>query len=180
MKANKFWEITYDIKYGTLLSLSHVIAILFYCNYSQLCCSFSETFRRLNNYESDILLIKRHCNFHHFGKLLREIVEVFGINFHELQADKTFYHGINIEMYFKSFYAKICGPMSTTIDIEIAGPIFAGNDGIVITLKNNSALTFYFNCEQFSQHLNEKERLFIGGFSLLPIINIRRMKNQNT
>ena len=125
MKANQYWAKTYNIPYEKELSLDHVIALLLYCNFTDLSAAFSATFRRSSTYESDILLIERHSNFHNWGKNLREMIEVYGVlckNIDGIRKKDRFYHGINIKMYFRNCYAHICGPMSTTlsfVDISI-------------------------------------------------------------
>eukprot|EP01084_Bolivina_argentea_P130293 230008_1 len=174
LKANQFWQTAYSIAYKSFVSQRHIMALLLYCNYTTLCSAFSATFRRSSLYESNISLISRHQNYHNFAKLLRELVEAFGTQF-MYSRERKFFHGINVEMYFKNCYARICGPMSTTTDICIAAGTFAKDDGIVLELENDKQLTFYMDCSQFSCFSNESECLFIGGFSQIPFISIRNL-----
>eukprot|EP01084_Bolivina_argentea_P020878 38787_1 len=71
-KANKYWCTVYDIPRKLPISLNHIIALLLYCDYSDLCYWFSLTYRKMDYCESDAGLKSRHRNFFHFGKLLRE------------------------------------------------------------------------------------------------------------
>eukprot|EP01084_Bolivina_argentea_P239012 401633_1 len=127
-KANNYWAKAYGIQGGSPLQLDHVICLLLYCNFSDLCFRFSETYRKINYYESNEALKRRHRNFYHFGKLLRELIEVYGTQF-QFTTQNIFYHGVSQIMYFKNCYAKICGPMSTTISREIAAGTFAKSNG---------------------------------------------------
>eukprot|EP01084_Bolivina_argentea_P066770 121743_1 len=40
-RANQYWEKVYGIKKGSPITLNHIIALLLYCNYSDLCFEFS-------------------------------------------------------------------------------------------------------------------------------------------
>eukprot|EP01084_Bolivina_argentea_P074245 134714_1 len=67
--------------------------------------------------------------------------------------------------------------MSTTTALPIAMK-FATSDGMILHLKNNSALTFFMDCSLYSRFREEKEILFIGGFSAIPFETIV-IKNDN-
>eukprot|EP01084_Bolivina_argentea_P189769 326278_1 len=86
----------YGIAKETSISNSHLIAMMAYCNQDVLQSKFSATYRRIPENESDKSLNKRHSNFAHFGKLLRENVECFGVNDSGSNCiQMRFFHGIN-------------------------------------------------------------------------------------
>eukprot|EP01083_Nonionella_stella_P285891 973098_1 len=166
--ANDFWEMTYGIEADSPLELRHVLAVILYTHCSNFCYNFSASFRKSSLFESALTLKLRHGAYHHTAKALREMIEVYGSQF-EYSSHRTFFHGISCKMYFKTCHAKIAGPMSTTIDRTVAISIFAKNDdGIVLHLVNNTALTFFIDCDKFSCYSNEKEVLFCGGFAAIP------------
>ena len=111
------------------------------------------------------------------------MVEVYGQSFHSVygnKEEKLFFHGISREMLFNSTYARFCGPTSTTTAISVAIN-FGGNNGIILELLNDGNVdTFFFNCTVLSTFSNEEERLFIGGYTLIPFVSIRHLAlNQN-
>eukprot|EP01084_Bolivina_argentea_P274275 467435_1 len=68
----------YCIRPDDTISVDHILAIMVYCNFDYLQSKFSETYRRIPANETVESLQKRHSNYHHFGRLLREFVECFG------------------------------------------------------------------------------------------------------
>eukprot|EP01084_Bolivina_argentea_P302955 523000_1 len=68
----------YDIIAGTPLSISHLISLILYCNFSDLCTKFSSTFRKENKKETLESIKTRNGNYWHLSKYLREVVEVYG------------------------------------------------------------------------------------------------------
>eukprot|EP01084_Bolivina_argentea_P198482 339853_1 len=182
MKANRFWKHAYGIKKGTSISLHHIISVLLYCNYSDLCYKFSMTYRKATKYESNKSVRNRHTNYWNMGKYLRESVEVFGnrrilvgTKFSETDI-KYFYHGISTDMLFNNCHAKIAGPTSTTISEEVS-TIFATEAGIVLKLWNDKSLNFFGDCKNISDYVNENEKLLIGGFSEILFDTIIRLCN---
>jgi len=174
--AEGLFETVYNIEAGSPLTLNHVLAVMLYCNFTKLCYEFSRTYRKLNRQETDDGLKDRHSNFYHFGKLLREFVEVFGDELAESQYD-IFYHGINTEMLFRDCYAHICGPMSTTTARSVAMGTFAKANGIVVHFERDLELAFHLNTQSYSAFPDEQEKLFLGGFARLPFGNIYRISD---
>ena len=114
----------YNINEGMEIPMDNLMAILLYCNTNELQSVFSSTYRRLVKIdESDEDFKLRHGYYHHFGRLLREVVEVFGT----IWTDDNFvlYHGIDHALYFKKMIAKFYSPTSTTMNQMIAAQ-FAG------------------------------------------------------
>ena len=59
----------------------HLIAVRAYCEFDTLQCKFSETFRRTDDNQTMKDVIKRHSNYHHFARYLKEAIQVFGISY---------------------------------------------------------------------------------------------------
>eukprot|EP01084_Bolivina_argentea_P058563 106940_1 len=94
LKSNSEFKDKYDIEANMVITINHLLSILCYCNTNELQNRFSATYRRFNNTnESDDELKKRHRNYYHFGKLLRETVEVFGQVI--VEDELSLYHGID-------------------------------------------------------------------------------------
>ena len=103
----------YGIDIDDTATISHLMAMLFYTNYSKACYEFSASFRKIFWNETDKSLKRRHSGFAHQGRLLRELVECFG-EWMRRFGIRTFYHGINSDLLFKSTTFKLHGPLSTT------------------------------------------------------------------
>ena len=110
--ARFWWEIVYGIKKGSLITLDHIIALLLYTNWTELCTEFSATYRKSKEDESDKELKARHAEYCIWAKLLRETVEVYGTGLNESNL-KSFYTGLSAPMIFDSFSVYICCPLST-------------------------------------------------------------------
>eukprot|EP01084_Bolivina_argentea_P193340 331710_1 len=163
-------EKVYGIKQGTQITYSHLIAIMVYCNFDKLQNKFSMTYRRISKNESHLSMIKRHSNFAHLGRLLRECVECYPSPYTRKYCWKSLYHGITIaQPIFMSMNACIKGPVSTTTDYAVAVN-FCQNEGPILEfnlddlwVKINEAMLC--ECWCFSDYPNEQEVFFIGGFS---------------
>ena len=111
------WEKPYGIKQGTLISVEHIMSLLFYTDFTDQSSAFSGTFRRLSPFESDQSLKARNREYWNWSKLLRETVECFGEDMVGHQEDTgltTLYHGVSSSLIFNSTSIKLCGPLSTT------------------------------------------------------------------
>eukprot|EP01084_Bolivina_argentea_P112223 200168_1 len=65
-------EKMYGIKHKEPIKLHHIMALMFYCNFSKHSYSFSSTFRKMSPYETNQTLKDRHSEFYYWGKYLRE------------------------------------------------------------------------------------------------------------
>eukprot|EP01083_Nonionella_stella_P138499 421452_1 len=82
-------------------------------------------------------------------------------------------------MIFNGTSIWLNGPVSTTIDFNIAVNQF-GSQGIVIDIRRGAGATPFFNCVWWSDYSNENERFLLGGltgFTFLTIRNIPDKKN---
>ena len=177
MNSNSKWVEEYGIRAGAVVLVGHLLSVLFYCNFSELCSEFSKTFRKIPANESDQHLIERHSNYWEWGRLLREMVEVYGVSFCD-SDEEIFYHGISGDMLFESTYARFCAPTSTTTSFSVATNFASvhNRNGIILQLENDrNPRTFYFPCMVLSVHSNEEERLFIGGLTQIPFVGIQQL-----
>ena len=79
LRSNGEFKDKYGIDENIAITMDHLLSILFYCNTNELQSVFSATYRRLAAVnESDEEFKYRHSHYYHFGKLLRETVEVYG------------------------------------------------------------------------------------------------------
>ena len=71
---------------------------------------------------------------------------------------------------------RLCGPTSMSRDLEIASR-FGGSNGMILQLNNtgyrDAHLLRSFDCAWLSQHEDEAEQLFMGGFYRIKIELVR-------
>merc|ERR1712228_883176 len=149
----------YGIPLYAVITIQHLMALLFYTNFSHQQCEFTATFLRIYWNETDESLKCRHSQFHFWGKLLRETVECFGTAM-EYVPERIFYHGISQSMLFESTSFHVYGPMSTTVEMSVA--LNFAQKGMVIDIINTKIAIPLFDCSFWSEFTNENERLFIG------------------
>ncbi len=188
LRAKKVWwsPLHYDIICGTPISICHLISLILYCNFSALSTAFSNSFRKDNKNESLISIKKRNQLYWFFSKYLRESVEIFGEDKYHDKVKGPFFSGMSIEMVIPEFNIRLCSPVSTSKQIEVACR-FGGEQGMVIQLNNNGDYysSFYlrsFNCNWISSFKEEDEQLFIGGQWRIRVESIRLVigwKNYN-
>ena len=97
----EYWFRLYGIPKFVSVTIQHLMALLFYCNYTFHQNKLTATYRRIYWNETDASLKRRHAEFFWWGRLLRELVECFGISMSTVSESK-FYHGINVELLFES------------------------------------------------------------------------------
>ena len=59
---------------GHEFTLSHIISVILYCDYSKLSADFSSTFRQINTFETFENIKRRNSSYFWMSKLLRETV----------------------------------------------------------------------------------------------------------
>eukprot|EP01084_Bolivina_argentea_P250612 419982_1 len=174
----------YGIAISQPISSNHLVAVMVYCNQDVLQARFTETYRKISNEETDECIKKRHQNYHHLGRLLREVVECFGYQNDGNDAEGAFnkghlYHGITIQHSFDAINTRIYGPTSTTTEFAVAAH-FSANSGMIVELRlshwswyyKKSSTMAYFDCHWLSDYPSEQERFFVGGFGTFSIVNI--------
>eukprot|EP01083_Nonionella_stella_P234881 826463_1 len=175
----------YDLKQGDTIPKAHLLCLILYCDCTQLQKHFSATFRKKDWFESIKSLMKRHSEFAIWARLLRESIEVFGMDGHCQHVDENgnthfpaqgpFYCGMSHVMVMPQFNISLFCPTSTTKQESVAWE-FAGDDGIVIQLSNNgendNLSIKSFSCAWLSGHPRESEWLFCGGRHKMQIENV--------
>eukprot|EP01084_Bolivina_argentea_P102352 183379_1 len=155
----------YGIKNAEFIT-DHMIALLFYTDFTNLSTDFSATFRKEKD-ESLKDWKSRNSAYHHWSKRIREAVEIFG---QTAEKGKIFYHGISQRLFFPNTIARLCSPTSMTQKIGIAEG-FAGDEGLVVTLSKYDDIN-YLDLSNISAYPDEKEQLLVGGYRPLRIIQI--------
>ena len=196
-KARRYWD-TYVVRNiikcfddnpsphyaGKILTLEHLVSIILYCDFSVLCTEFSKTFRKENVFESDESLIYRHSAYAIFGKLLSELVRIFGCsrdkgNGADGPDSGPFYCGLHRVSKIGAFALTLRGPTSTS-KVRVVAQNFAREKGVILSLNNDTmfgtALRF-FNCSWISDYPEESERLWIGGWHPLRIVSVIVVEN---
>eukprot|EP01084_Bolivina_argentea_P015295 28591_1 len=182
--------VCYDLMYQCVMTLSHLVAQMVYCNYDTLQSKFSETYRLstelssttetycLSINETYASLKHRHSEYHFMGKLLRENVECFGMSMYDCDGVRVrLYHGLDQIFTFSTVAPYIKGPMSSTTDYAVAVN-FAGHAGMVLEIGVDSEYwrvkwkqsqsdhddrIACFDCRFLSDYVNEQEIFTIGG-----------------
>ena len=175
-----------DITNGSLISESHLISLILYCDCSDLCTNFSSTFRQKHVFESIESVIRRNSKYYHFSKLLIEAVTCFGINGSGFEncgfeyEKGPFFCGISCVINIPSFAISLKGPCSTSKCIEVAIN-FAKRNGIILQLENDGVgrNQSFFDVSWISTYPEENERLWVSGDDGwgLRLQSIRIIKN---
>eukprot|EP01084_Bolivina_argentea_P040060 74028_1 len=178
-KKNKYYY--YRRRY---LSISDILSVMIYTNFTGLQYEFSQTYRALNAGETIQQIKERHGHFYWLGKFMKECVNWFGKRL--LHEDvTTLYHGIGKELQFAKIAdkfrgVKIYGPISTTSSIAVAMNFTDNNQGLIAQFTTSLCWRSsgrYFPCSWISDYASEQEYLFIqnehGFFRFENIISVK-------
>lgn len=153
------------------VSLRHIISLILYTDFTELCTLFSKSMRKhkWNDKLKDIK--KRNSKFYHFSKSLRELVTYFGSNGGGYFADDSqkmngkvtgpFFSGVSVVLNLSRFTIGFHLPTSTSKTKEIAWR-FAGEEGMVIRIGNGPRLSRIqplFNATWISAFVEEDEHV---------------------
>eukprot|EP01084_Bolivina_argentea_P304515 525917_1 len=148
------------------VNLEYLLSIMIYCNFTELQCIFSATYR-VSNFSA-------HNNFYHLGSNLKHLVHQFGTEIRHGNV-KIFYHGINDMLILPAYVSNIYiyGPLSTTSSFAVATNFANCNNGLVIEFQAwyNSQCT-YFATAWLSDFGNEQEYFFIQNKHSLYVKNV--------
>eukprot|EP01084_Bolivina_argentea_P281198 481082_1 len=191
--ANRDNELHYDLN-GTEISDKHLLAVILYCDWTDLCTAFSRTFRRSKSYKPLSEARSKNAEYANWSKLLHEVVQYFGKNGESNGDDDEnknednnklkgpFYCGLNKEKIIPSFNIRLCSPTSTSVKIEVA-QTFGGSKGIILQFNNNgdhmSKKLMAFDCSWLSTYHEEHEMLFIGGYTRMKLESIITLHPDN-
>ena len=107
----------YSIPYRMPISLSHIMVVLFYCNFDALQRKFKQQCRPTHKKESRQSLNERNSEIGHWFSLLKEVCWFYG---QAMKPGDIFYHGINKTLLFTQFHARFRFPLSTTTSLKEA------------------------------------------------------------
>ena len=123
------------------LNKNHLVAIILYCDYSELCTDFRQSFRKMHQFETLDQIKKRNSNYRHWSQCLRQTVYCFG----QRKDDKNgmlpklngpFYCGMDMVLNISQFNMYFCAPTSTSIQLTVATK-FSGDEGMILEMDNS-------------------------------------------
>eukprot|EP01084_Bolivina_argentea_P114896 204449_1 len=178
----------YGINNNTPISVNNLLSVILYCDWTELCCKFSKTFRKNSIYQPISSIINSNSEYANWSRVLRETVELYGQtgddyvwdnDGHKVYAARgPFYTGMTFVMAMPEFNIRLCSPTSTSMKIEVATR-FGGDKGMILQLNNIgyelSTKLHSFNCAWLSNYSGEDERLFFGGAYRIQIQTIRNI-----
>ena len=139
---NRTWEIP---PYAPL-PISHLMVLLFYCNYFEL----QSQYKANGNRYADI---NSHKPFANFFKLIFEAVEFYGSC---ASPAILYYHGLSLRFTFSSFTPVFGSVFSTTTDIGVAKSF--GQKGVILALQSTEIICRLFDVEAISLYPEQKEK----------------------
>eukprot|EP01084_Bolivina_argentea_P117806 209142_1 len=172
----------YKIDQGESLTYAHILSMVLYTDYSELCTDFSSTFRQKHS-ETLESMKRRNSKYYWFSKKLRECVECYGQcrvdgkRWGNDELSGPFFCATSVVMTISSFNLRLNGPLSTSMHIEVAVKFSNRNRGSVMQLDNPLTLQYQrlcgFNLSWISGYPEEGERLFFGGYYFIKLTSIR-------
>eukprot|EP01084_Bolivina_argentea_P227199 383739_1 len=191
MKASdRKGQLHYDINAGDPIKLEHLLAVILYTDWSDLCTKFSSTFRK-KLYHPLEKAKTQNAEYGNWSKLLREAIQFYGQS-GEGEIDEItkqivnklkgpFFCGVKQMMVIYSFNIRLCCPTSTSNKVEISCN-FCADEGIIMQFNNNGDHTSKtlraFPCAWISNYGEESEYLFMGGHARMRVetVKIQRTK----
>lgn len=171
----------YEIDQYAPLLKDHLLALILYCDYTDLSTDFSSTFRKNEQFESFDSVKIRNQSYAWLSQRLRECVELYGHN----GVDKNdngdgltgpFFCGMSVVMTVYSFAIRLYSPTSTSKQLGTAQK-FSKQNGMIMEFKNDvfpgNEYLRGFICKWLSNYGEEDEVLFMGGFWPIHIYSIR-------
>eukprot|EP01083_Nonionella_stella_P094334 264611_1 len=164
-KANIHHDSFHNTKYSQL-SVTYIVSIMFYCNYTELQYQLTKTFR--NKHVSQVAR-NNHANFYFWARNLKEAVSKCGTS---VVSYEKCYHGIGelVQFDFKTrpfSRIRLSSPTSTSSSFEVALNFTNGN-GIVVefgsaeAMKRGNQHAMHLAVSWISDYAAEKEKLFFG------------------
>eukprot|EP01083_Nonionella_stella_P012289 34860_1 len=165
-KAKETNEI-YGIRVNDPIQIEHILVIYLYTSNSTLCYCFRESYRA-SEYNCTRNIRSYHIdNFYWMGLFIFTAIQFFGV---KPANEQEFYHGLKKQFLFTDFSTIFEPPTSTTTDRNVAQTKFAGDNGIVLTLKPKFKNDL--NNSKYLDGKQEKERLF-AGMTVLAVVDIQ-------
>eukprot|EP01083_Nonionella_stella_P022589 62476_1 len=155
------------------MHLDWLLAVMIYCNYTELQYVFSKTYRENKG--------KDHTFFYWLGKLVQSALQKVG---DDAYNQPSLYHGIGDKLVVPLsdqrvvYGIQIYCPLSTTSSFEVALNFADHNQGLVIEFNNresshvNDWEKHCLSCSWMSDFGNEKEYLFVQSDYMFTVANI--------
>eukprot|EP01084_Bolivina_argentea_P086410 156186_1 len=186
--ADRDNELHYGITAERPILLDHVLAIILYTDWSDLCNAFSSTFRKKTAFEPMGAAKDRNAEYANWSRYLREAIQYYGQNRLGVYDDEKedyveqlngpFFCGMSFVMPVAAFNIRLCGPTSTSANIEVAHK-FSKSNGIILEFNNvgdhYSDRLRIFNVSWISLYSGEAERLFMGGDIRITLVTVRNV-----
>ena len=178
IKAKYEWQLHYGIKKDDPLTLKHLLALIFYTDFTKLSTAFSCSFRALNAFESLQRIKQRNSAFYWMSRCLRELVELFsGCSWAE-DLTGPFYTGMAVKLFISQFAMRLNSPTSTSKQLEVAVK-FGGSNGTILTFDNPQYSRLRgWDCSWMSAFIEEDEVLWFGGFHRIKLICLRLLSTK--
>eukprot|EP01083_Nonionella_stella_P081885 225813_1 len=162
------------IKPGTPIHKEHLLAIAVQVSTHP----FQRSVRdKLIQFSTIKEMIQKQSEVGWFLRRLKEAVVLYGDMLHK---NGEMYIGMNPKMLFNELQAHFYLPRSTTSDKDIA-PGFAGDEGVVVCLKNMYNIPQpYFRVGWLSGHVEEAECMFFGAALAITGIEVQNVMDERT
>eukprot|EP01084_Bolivina_argentea_P179939 310897_1 len=134
----------------------HVLALIIYADCTALCTAFRETYRAFDS-EDLKEQVARHSYFAHMGKLVYESFVFYSSRNSEVTV---LYHGMSMELCFKTLFCAFDAPTSTTTLFSVANG-FSQQTGIIMMLQSSESTKHIktLDMDVFSCFDHEEEHL---------------------
>ena len=156
-------------KFGEVITVQHLLAIVTYTNYHILRHRFQELCQRRHRKEDKHVVMQRNAEIANWCRLLKESVYHFG---DVLDEQDIVYHGINGKWMFQRVATKINVPMSTTTSRHVVTRHMNGLKSLTLDVSDGNgvclALGKMWSLEEnnlvldvsaFSDYPNEEEQV---------------------
>ena len=155
------------IKYNDPLDINNLICLIMYCDYTELSADFTESFRKIHEFELLTQIKNRNAEYYHFSKILQQTITCYGqCNLSDQSGNGLlpplkgpFYSGMCCILNIPQFHIYLLSPTSTSVHLEVAMR-FGGDDGMILEFDNHRGLGRGLNgmdCAWISRYKEEAE-----------------------
>ena len=147
------------VGHETSISLSHLIGIILYTDYSQHSSHFSGTFRKIGAFETIQSIKRRHQKYYWMSNRLQEVIRYCDQCYYS-ELLGPFYCGMSSVMTMSQFTISLLSPTSTSCHLEVAMK-FSDEEGMIIEFgnqKGQAIKTRGLDVSWLSRYKEEDER----------------------
>ena len=142
------------------MSINHVLAVLFYCNFHRLSLCLRASYVATDGGHGSK---ERHSELANLGRLVRDSVEDYGQAVGASTA-KRFYHGLDgHRIVFNTTMIRFCSPISCSSSYDAIGLYLDSQRGLILECKEYSKYLRFLCVEWLSLQSAENEMVFCGG-----------------